>query len=264
MSIPEKLRYGAAELKSMYNRNLGLALAISVGFHLALIGIYVFGLNIGKAGSDGKAAPIAKIKLTNIAPPPAADNTPPPPPPMIPPQLQTGGSGNGGVAARAGNPVPVPDALIAPDVKEFATTTEIAVATPEGGDGTGFSIGDGDGLGAPVDIGNGVKVETKEEVPEPDEFIPVEEEPVFDYDALKAKVKYPDIAKKNGIEGQVVLQVYVSKTGKPTQIRVASSDSKFFDEPAKDAVMQTAFKPAIQNGTPIGTWVTIPVKFQLN
>lgn len=260
MSIPEKLRYGATELKAMYNRNLGLALAISVGFHLALIGIYIFGLNIGKAGSEGKTAPIAKIKLTNIAPP-AANDAPPPPPPIVPPQLQTGGSG--GVAARAGNPVPIPDAMIAPDVKEFATTTEIAVATPQGGDGTGFAVSN-DGLGASVDIGNGVKMEQKEEVPDPDEFIPVEKEPVFDYDALKGKVKYPEIARKNGIEGQVTLQVYVSKTGKPTQIRVAQSDSKFFEEPAKEAVMATAFTPAIQNGTPIGTWVTIPVKFQLH
>lgn len=260
MSIPEKLRYGAAELKAMYNRNLGLALAISVGFHLALIGIYIFGLNIGKAGSEGKSAPIAKIKLTNIAPPPQSPDAPPPPPPIVPPQLQTGGSG--GVAARAGNPVPVPDALIAPDVKDFATTTEIAVATPEGGDGTGFAVDNG--MNTPVDIGNGVKVEKKEEIPDPDEFIPVEKEPVFDYEGLKAKVKYPEIARKNGIEGQVILQVYVSKTGKPTQIRVAQSDSKFFEEPAKDAVMQTAFTPAVQNGTPIGTWVTIPVKFQLN
>ena len=47
------------------------------------------------------------MKLTQLPPPPA--QTVVPPPPVAP-----------GPASRAGTPVPVPDALIAPDVKDFA------------------------------------------------------------------------------------------------------------------------------------------------
>ena len=65
MSIQESIRYGAAELKRFYNRNLGIALGVSVGFHLLLIFLYVFSTNIGKSSGEKSAAPIAKMKLTN-------------------------------------------------------------------------------------------------------------------------------------------------------------------------------------------------------
>ena len=120
MSISDALLLGATELKSVYNRNLAWALGISVAFHLALIGIYIFGLNF-ELSDKKKNAPIAKIKLTNLAPPAQENAPPPPPPPMVPPQLQTGGSG--GVAARAGTPVAVPDALIATDPPDPSART---------------------------------------------------------------------------------------------------------------------------------------------
>jgi protein TonB len=263
MSIQETVRYGAAELKRLYNRNLSMALGISVGFHALLILLYMVGINIGKAGDKPKAPISAKMKLENIAPPPEAENTPPPPPPpMIPPQLQNAGSGNGGVAARAGNPVAVPDALIAPEVKDFPTTADISVAPAEGGDGTGFSGQNGDGLGAVVPTE--VKVETKEVIPDPDEFVAVEEQPDFDQDALYKRLKYPEMARRNNIEGRVTVQVYVDKTGKPVKFQIAQSDNKILEQAAIDAVMGTSFKPAIQNKTPIGVWISIPITFKLN
>jgi protein TonB len=266
MSIKESIRYGAAELKGIYNRNLGLALGISVGFHLVLIFLYIFGINLGKASEKTSAAPIAKMKLTNLAsPPPPEENVPPPPPPpMVPPQLQMSGAGTGGVAARAGNPVPVPDALIAPDVKEFATTAEISVATAEGGDGTGFGgLGEGEGLGAPVNIDKPVEVKTKEDLPEPDEFIPVEEEPGYDPADLMKRVIYPEMAKRNNIEGTVIVRVLVDKNGRAVKNMIDRSDNKLLEDAAIKAVMSTRFSPAIQNKTPVAVWVQIPVVFSL-
>jgi protein TonB len=265
MSISEALRYGATELKGVYNRNLGLALGISVGIHLALIGLYIFSLNIGKADSDGKAAPVAKIKLTTLAPPPVEDATPPPPPPMVPPQLQTGGGGGGGVASRAGTPVAVPDALIAPDVKEFAATTEIAVATPEGGDGTGFGPKtDGEGLGGPIAINEPVQVKNVEKLPEMDEFIAVEEEPKWDPSELQRRIKYPEIARRNNIEGTVVVRALVDKNGRVVKTAVDRSDNKVLENAAIDAVTATPFTPAIQNKVPVAIWIAIPVTFRLS
>lgn len=258
MSVTEALRYGATELKAVYNRNLGVALAISIGFHLVLIGLYMFSVTIGKAGGS-KSAPIAKMKLSNLAPPPVAENTPPPPPPMVPPELQTGGSG--GVAARAGTPIAVPDALISPDVKDFAKMTDVAVATPEGGDGTGFKSTDGT---VPVTIDGPVEVKEKEKIPEPDEFIPVEEEAACDMAELQRRVKYPEIARRNGIEGTVQVRALVDKNGRVSRTIVEQSDNKALEDAAVEAVKATPFKPAIQNKNPVVMWVTIPVRFALN
>ncbi len=265
MSVTEALSLGAFELRRVYNRNLGIAFGVAVGLHLLLVGMYMFGLNIGKAGDSTKKAPIStSVTLTNIdAPPPAEDIPPPPPPPMIPPELMSASGGGGGVAARAGAPIPVPDALITPDMQDFATTEEISVAVPEGGDGTGFGIGDGDGLGA-IEIETPVQVEQKEKEPDMFEFVPVEKEPGFDLGALQRRVKYPPIARDNGIEGQVVVRVLIDKTGRPVKSAVQHSDNKLLEQAAVEAVMNTTFTPAIQNQNPVQLWISIPVTFQLN
>lgn len=265
MSIQEKLRYGATELKNVYTKNLGLALGISVGVHLALIFLYVFSTQIGNAGSEAKAPIVTSTKLTDLTPPPQKENTPPPPPPvMVPPQLQSGGGG-GGVASRAGNPVPVPDALVAPDVKDFAATTELAVANSKAGDGTGFgNNSDSNGLGAAVPINEPVKVKETETEPDPDAFNPDLQLPTFDLTELQSRVKYPEILRNNGIEGQVVLKVLVDKTGHASKVQIVKSDNEQFSKAAEDAVSKTVFTPGIQNGTPVPAWLTFPVKFDMN
>lgn len=257
MSVQETIRYGAAELKRIYNRNLGLALGISVGFHLLLIGLYIFGANLGKA-SDKKGPLVSgKVRLVNIAPPEETA-----PPPMVPPELMQL-KGTGGVASVAGTPVPVPDAVVTPDMKEFATTKEIMVATPQGGDGTGFG-GLENGIAAPINVPQQVNVKDKEDEPAPDEFIPDATEPTFDYDALKNRVVYPELAKRNGVEGKVIVRVLVDKTGRPKKTLIDYSDNKILERAAVDAVMATSFSPAIQNKNPIAVWVSIPVEFKLH
>ena len=263
MSIQETVKYGASELKRIYNRNLGVALSISVAVHVALVLAFMFGERISKADTK-KAAPPVKMKLMNLPPPPVADNVPPPPPPpMIPPSLQSASGTGGGVAARAGTPVPVPDALITPDIQDFATTAEVAVAQPEGGTGGGFGLGDGDGGLGNVEIKEPVKIATKEEIPEPDEFIPVEVEPTFDEGELYSRLKYPAMASRNNIEGKVQIRVFVDKFGKPQKSIVELSDNKIFEAEARRAIMNTTFRPAIMNGNPVGVWMSIPVTFKL-
>jgi protein TonB len=184
---------------------------------------------------------------------------------MVPPQLQTSQGAGGGVASRAGTPVAVPDALIAPDVKDFAATTEISVATPEGGDGTGFGNDpNGTGLGAPVDIDKPVEVKNVETLPDPDEFIAVEEEPKWDPAELARRLKYPEIARRAGIEGQVVVRALVDKNGRVVNTMIDQSDNKALEEAAVEAVKKTPFTPAIQNKNPVAVWVQIPVIFKLN
>lgn len=266
MSIPEKLKYGAAELKRVYEKNLSMAFGISVGIHLCLFLIYSCGMKVGKAGGS-KTAPVAKMKLMNLAPPPQQASTePPPPPPMIQENLITN-NGGGGVASYAGTPVAVPDALITPDMKEFATTKEVNVATTTSGDGTGFKIEDTE---IKDNSGNGPKVQVDEKkadedkLPEPDEFVSVEKDANLDYDDLQKRVEYPEIARRNNVEGKVIIRVLVGKDGRAMKTLIDQSDNKLLESAAKKAVLETSFTPAIQNGTPVVQWISVPVNFKLS
>jgi protein TonB len=111
-------------------------------------------------------------------------------------------------------------------------------------------------------------VDTTEHIPEPDEFVQFDQEPKFDEAELYLRLKYPEEARKNNIEGSVIIQVFVSREGKVLQTRIlryqGSSDNPLLEEAALNAVKQTTFTPAIQGGQPISMWWPIPIKFLLN
>lgn len=265
MSISNTLKYGASELKRLYEKHLSMAFGISVAIHVCLFFLYSCVTKVGKAKGP-KVAPVAKMKLINLAPPPQqASAEPPPPPPMIQENLITN-TGGGGVASYAGTPVAVPDALITPDMKEFATTKEVNVATTTAGDGTGFKIEDTE---IKEKVGDGPKVEVTEtkaaedKLPEPDEFVSVEQEANLDYAELQKRVEYPEMARRNNIEGKVTIRVLVGKDGKAMKSIVEQSDNKLLEAAAKKAVMETSFTPAVQNGTPVVQWISVPVSFTL-
>jgi protein TonB len=154
--------------------------------------------------------------------------------------------------------VAVPDALLPEDLKDFATTEDINRASAVGGDGQDFG-GFADNIGQ----GTTLNIETREEDPDIDEFVAVEKEPEFDYPALQRRVKYPDIARRNGVEGQVLVGVLVGKDGRPEKTQVIESDNELLNQAAISAVRETVFTPAIQNGTPVRLWVRIPIVFKL-
>ena len=209
-----------------------------------LIGGYSLFL-IATAGGLNKRPAINKMKLMNLPPPPTAleDAQAPPPPPTA-----------AGPAARAGTPVPVPDALIAPDVKDFANVDEISRASTTGGDGNDQGY---------LGLASDVDTEVREDEPSAYDFIPVEKEPYVDIRELQKKVVYPDMAKRAGIEGKVNIRVLVGKNGVPKKHLVESSDSELLNDAAIKAVMSSVFTPAIQNNQPIDCWVSIPIVFRL-
>ena len=195
---------------------------------------------------------LAKVSLDALPPPPSnSAEPPPPPPPVTVPQAS-------GPAARAGTPVAVPDAQIAEDVKDFANIDEINRASAIGGDGTDFG-GWSDNIG----VGQDLNIDTRETEPDLDEFVAVEKEADFDYEELKKRVKYPRIAATNGIEGQVVVAALVGKDGRVSKTQIIQSDNSLLDQAAIDAVRETVFTPAIQNGNPVQLWVRIPITFRL-
>lgn len=252
--IPSPCPYGAAELKGFIRRFTIRGILITIGLLILFFVIYTVTNKIQEAANKApKTAPMTKIRLENLPPPPtdALDNVPPPPTTQI----------NTGPAARAGTPIPVPDAQITPDMKDFATMKDIARASAEGGDGNDFG---GFASNIDFDAKANVKVDIKEKEPEPDEFIAVEKEPNVDLGKLQGLVTYPDIARKAGVEGTVIVRVLVDKSGRATRTLIEHSDNQLLDKAAEDAVRKYGnFTPAIQNGQPITCWVSIPIRFRL-
>jgi protein TonB len=245
--------YGAQELKGFIRKYTIRGFIITASIFLLLFLLYFLYVEITEAGLQAKKlAPIAKMRIEDLTPLDEANNEPPPPVEQII---------NAGPAARAGTPVPVPDAQITPDMQEFATVDIQSRASSEGG--SGLDLG-GFSSNINFDQNSKVDVKVKEKEPEPDEFIPVEKEPGVDYSRLQGLVKYPDLAKRAGIEGRVVLRVLVDKDGSARKYFIEDTENELLNQAAIDAVKAYGrFKPAIQNQEPIMCWISIPIQFRL-
>ena len=78
-----------------------------------------------------------------------------------------------------------------------------------------------------------------------------------------SKPKYPETAKKAGIEGMVVLKILVGTDGSVVDVQVLKSAHPALDQAASDAAKQWTFSPAKLVDEPVKTWVSFPVKFSL-
>jgi periplasmic protein TonB len=75
---------------------------------------------------------------------------------------------------------------------------------------------------------------------------------------------YPEIARRRGQQGRVVLHVNVSAEGMPIAVTVAeSSGYATLDTAALAAVQQWRFVPASRGGMPIPALAEVPVRFRL-
>lgn len=76
--------------------------------------------------------------------------------------------------------------------------------------------------------------------------------------------EYPHGAKRNRIEGKVIVRLLVNKDGKTEQVSVhSSSPAGAFDEAALSAAKRWMFKPGRYEGNAVATWVFIPFNFEL-
>jgi protein TonB len=76
---------------------------------------------------------------------------------------------------------------------------------------------------------------------------------------------YPEIARKNGWAGTILLQAKISAQGSVESLKVIQSTGHdVLDQSAMTAVRQWHFHPQKVNGTPTPVTVELPVKFSLN
>lgn len=137
-------------------------------------------------------------------------------------------------------------------------------------------------IGAFNVVGNdevgGEVLKAKEEIAQPEPpkeeenkvFDVVEEQPSFPggqgalMQWLRDNIKYPVIAAENGIEGRVIVQFVVSKTGSISDVRVARGVDPSLDREAVRVVSSMPnWTPGKQNGTSVNVRYTLPVTFKL-
>jgi protein TonB len=81
----------------------------------------------------------------------------------------------------------------------------------------------------------------------------------------RALPKYPDLARRAGLQGTVILLAVIEKDGSVGEIEVVKSpDQRWgFDLAAIDAVKQWRYQPALMNGGPVAAYIQVMVEFTL-
>ncbi len=84
------------------------------------------------------------------------------------------------------------------------------------------------------------------------------------YSASNAKPIYPNMSKRLGEQGTVVLRVLVKADGTAGAVEVKSSSSfPRLDQAAMEAVKSWHFNPATSDGKAIDEWYQVPIPFKL-
>jgi len=75
---------------------------------------------------------------------------------------------------------------------------------------------------------------------------------------------YPELARRRGEQGRVVLRVSVGPEGRPHEVAVGqSSGFETLDAAAADAVREWRFVPATEDGRPVAAVALVPIRFRL-
>ncbi|THG55401.1 MULTISPECIES: energy transducer TonB [Muribaculum] len=115
-----------------------------------------------------------------------------------------------------------------------------------------------------------IVVEEKKPVEENKVFTAVEQMPQFPggesalMQYISKNIKYPPVAMENGIQGRVVVQFVVTKTGKIGEVKIARGKDPDLDKEAMRVVKSLPdFIPGKMNGQAVNVWYTLPVTFKL-
>lgn len=105
----------------------------------------------------------------------------------------------------------------------------------------------------------------EEEEAEPVFFVAVEEmpQPIGGISAIQKRIKYPEIARRAGVQGRVFVKAFVDENGNVFKVELIKGIGAGCDEEALKAVKATKFKPGKQRGKPVKVQVSIPILFKI-
>jgi len=101
-----------------------------------------------------------------------------------------------------------------------------------------------------------------------DNYLPMHQlssPPQFDANAIASDLVYPPIALRSGIEGRVILELFVDRTGTVQRITILREDpaDRGFGDAAVKAFTGRKGKPATANGEPVSARYRYPVTFRI-
>ena len=96
--------------------------------------------------------------------------------------------------------------------------------------------------------------------PSDEGFIPSSTEPVITF---QMKADYPEIARRAGLEGTVMIHARVNARGQVDRAEVIQGVHPLLDKAALAAALRCRFTPAKQRTVSVPVWVAIPYRFRL-
>lgn len=238
--------FGGYVLRKKYEKRVVVAFLITLSAIFLAIVVPRLITMLTNAVNSAKDAMTESVTL---AEPPPIDKTTPPPPPVIPPPpvQQT---------IKFTPPKVVKDEEVQepPPTQEEVKEVQVSTVTQEGN----------------KDI---VDVPTDPVVTDPDEgkiFTVVEEMPSFPggeeklFDYLRKNIKFPPVARENGIQGRVFVTFVVDKDGRVKDARILRGIGGGCDEEALRVISNMPdWKPGKQNGRSVSVQYNLPVNFTL-
>ena len=105
----------------------------------------------------------------------------------------------------------------------------------------------------------------EEEEEEPEIFMIVEQMPelIGGYASIVSEVKYPEIARKAGVEGRVTVEFVVNEQGNVQDVVVTRGIGAGCDEEAIRAISKIKFTPGKQRGKAVKVHMRMPINFKL-
>ncbi|MCA0445065.1 MAG: TonB family protein [Bacteroidetes bacterium] len=88
-------------------------------------------------------------------------------------------------------------------------------------------------------------------------------QPVGGLVSIIRNIDYPEIAKRMGIEGKVVVRVTVNEKGEVTQVDILKRANSVLNEAAIYTIYKSRFLPAQHRGKNVISQITLPIQFSL-
>ncbi|MBV8547082.1 MAG: TonB family protein [Acidobacteria bacterium] len=152
-----------------------------------------------------------------------------------------------------------------PDHTEQAASTSTSIAdTTTTGNGSGSDQAQGVDWGVAHGVGVDGPPSTATIAPEPDVPLPVGGDVKAPVVIRRVQPVYPMLAVKARMNGTVIVECIVDKTGRVREAHVLQSTSALFDQSALQAVQQWQFAPGSLHGNAIDTIFDLTVTFHVS
>ncbi len=247
--------YGAFELRKLIDRHQVKGLLVAVIFFTSFVLASQFNLFslLSKLAGEKEV----NIEMTDIElpppPPPPVDAPPPPPPPPVRPTIKFVE-----MIAKKDEEVAEQEITKQEEIKE----TQISTETKEGDKDAKEIIVEKPGAGPAPE---------PEAPKEPEIFDRAEVMPVYPGGVpelmkfLQKNIRYPSLARENGLEGKVIVKFYIDTDGTVREPSVLKDGvgGGCGDEAIRVVKSMPKWTPGSQRGKSVKVYYTLPVTFKL-